>query len=115
MMPPTVSPLTLEMHYSKHYLTYTNNLNDAIVGTEYENQSIEDILSKLDPNDIELRNNAGGYYNHTLYWKSMAPNAGGVPTDTIAAVINRDFGSYNNFVASFKTEAKSSLVLLGFG
>jgi Fe-Mn family superoxide dismutase len=45
---PTVSPLTLEMHYSKHYLTYTNNLNDAIVGTEYENQSIEDILSKLD-------------------------------------------------------------------
>jgi superoxide dismutase len=46
---------TLEMHYSKHYLTYTNNLNDAIVGTEYENQSIEDILSKLDPIDIELR------------------------------------------------------------
>jgi Fe-Mn family superoxide dismutase len=45
----------------------------------------------------------------------MAPNAGGVPTDTIAAVINRDFGSYNNFVASFKTEATSSLVLLGFG
>jgi Fe-Mn family superoxide dismutase len=66
---PTVSPLTLEMHYSKHYLTYTNNLNDAIVGTEYENQSIEDILSKLDPN-IELRNNAGGYYNH-LYIGSL--------------------------------------------
>jgi Fe-Mn family superoxide dismutase len=102
---PTVSPLTLEMHYSKHYLTYTNNLNDAIVGTEYENQSIEDILSKVDPNDTELRNNAGGYYNHTLYWRCMAPNAGGVPTDTVAAVINRDFGSYNNFVASFKSEA----------
>lgn len=102
---PTVSPLTLEMHYSKHYLTYTNNLNDAIAGTEYENQSIEDILSKVDPNDTELRNNAGGYYNHTLYWKSMAPNAGGVATDTLAAVINRDFGSYTNFVARFKEEA----------
>jgi Fe-Mn family superoxide dismutase len=45
----------------------------------------------------------------------MAPNAGGVPTDTIAAVINRDFGSYNNFVASFKQKQQSSLVLLGFG
>jgi Fe-Mn family superoxide dismutase len=102
---PTVSPLTLEMHYSKHYLTYTNNLNEAISGTEYENQSIEDILSKVDPNDTELRNNAGGYYNHSLYWKSMAPNTGGVPTDTLAAVINRDFGSYDNFVATFKGEA----------
>ena len=86
---PTVSPLTLEMHYSKHYLTYTNNLNQAIAGTEYENQSIEDILAKVDPNDTELRNNAGGYYNHSLYWKSMAPNTGGIPTDTLAAVIKR--------------------------
>lgn len=102
---PAVSPLTLEMHYSKHYLTYTNNLNDAIAGTEYENQSIEDILSKLNPNDTELRNNAGGYYNHTLYWKSMAPNAGGIPADTLAGVMDRDFGSYTNFVATFKEEA----------
>lgn len=102
---PTVSPLTLEMHYSKHYLTYTNNLNEAIAGTEYENQSIEDILSKVDPNDTELRNNAGGYYNHTLYWRTMAPNAGGVPSDTLAAAITRDFGSYDNFVNTFKAEA----------
>ena len=102
---PTVSPLTLEMHYSKHYLTYTNNLNQAIAGTEYENQSIEDILAKVDPNDTELRNNAGGYYNHSLYWKSMAPNTGGTPTDTLAAVITRDFGSYTNFVTTFKGEA----------
>jgi Fe-Mn family superoxide dismutase len=102
---PTVSPLTLEMHYSKHYLTYTNNLNEAIAGTEYENQSIENILSKLDLNDTELRNNAGGYYNHTIYWNSMAPNAGGAPKDTIAAVIKRDFGSYDEFVSAFKKEA----------
>jgi Fe-Mn family superoxide dismutase len=67
------------MHYSKHYLTYTNNLNNAIAGTEYENQSIENILSKLDLNNSDLRNNAGGYYNHSLYWKSMAPNTGGKP------------------------------------
>jgi Fe-Mn family superoxide dismutase len=102
---PTVSPLTLQMHYSKHYLTYTNNLNNAIAGTEYENQSIDDILSHLDPNDTDLKNNAGGYYNHSLYWKSMAPNTGGAPTDSLASVITRDFGSYKNFVTSFKTEA----------
>jgi Fe-Mn family superoxide dismutase len=102
---PTVSPLTLQMHYSKHYLTYTNNLNTAIAGTEYENQSIEDILSHLDPNNADLRNNAGGYYNHSLYWKSMAPNTGGVPKDTLASVITRDFGSYENFKAAFKSEA----------
>lgn len=102
---PTVSPLTLQMHYSKHYLTYTNNLNTAIAGTEFENQSIEDILSNLDLNNSDIRNNAGGYYNHSLYWKSMAPNAGGAPTDTLASVIKRDFGSYENFVTTFKAEA----------
>ncbi|HTG67177.1 MAG TPA: superoxide dismutase [Flavobacterium sp.] len=102
---PAISPLTLEMHYSKHYLTYTNNLNKAIAGTEYENMSIEDILTKMDVNDTELRNNAGGFYNHSLYWKSMAPNAGGTPKDSIAAVIDRDFGSFDNFKAAFKNEA----------
>lgn len=102
---PTVSPLTLEVHYSKHYLSYTNNLNEAIAGTEYENMSIEEILAKLDVNDMELRNNAGGFYNHSLYWKSMAPNAGGNPKDTIAAAINRDFGSFKDFKTAFTQEA----------
>ncbi|MCG9790983.1 superoxide dismutase [Flavobacterium algicola] len=102
---PTVSPLTLETHYSKHYLTYTNNFNRAVAGTGLENLSIEEVLSKLDTNNAELRNNAGGFYNHGMYWKSMAPNAGGAPTDTIASVINRDFGSYANFKTAFKSEA----------
>ncbi|WP_413997751.1 superoxide dismutase [Flavobacterium sp. W1B] len=102
---PAISPLTMEMHYSKHYLTYTNNLNNAVAGTEFENETIENILAKLDLNNADLRNNAGGYYNHTLYWQSMAPNAGGAPKDTLATAIKRDFGSYENFVSAFKTEA----------
>jgi Fe-Mn family superoxide dismutase len=102
---PAISALNLEAHYSKHYLTYTNNLNAAIAGTEYENMSIENILAKLDINDTELRNNAGAYYNHSLYWKSMGPNAGGNPKDSIAAVIDRDFGSYSEFKNAFKEEA----------
>ena len=102
---PSLSPLTLEVHYSKHYLSYTNNLNKAIAGTEYENMSIENILAKLDVNDTELRNNAGGFYNHSLYWKSIGPKGGGTPKDTIASVIDRDFGSFNDFKNAFIQEA----------
>lgn len=102
---PSISSTTLEMHYSKHYLTYTNNLNKAVVGTPLENLTIEEVLAQLDPNDAALRNNAGGFYNHSLYWKCMAPKAGGEPTNALAEAINRDFGSFENFTSLFKDEA----------
>ena len=103
---PEIDPMTLEMHYSKHYLTYTNNLNKAIAGTEQEQASIEDILKKLDLNNTELRNNAGGYYNHSLYWEIMAPKSGGKPTDTLATTIDRDFGSFEAFKKAFSDAAE---------
>lgn len=102
---PSISSTTLEMHYSKHYLTYTNNLNRAVLGTPLENLTIEEILAQLDPNDAALRNNAGGFYNHSLYWKCMAPKSGGEPTNTLAEAITRDFGSFDNFTSLFKDEA----------
>lgn len=98
---PNISAAALEMHYSKHYLTYTNNLNKAIVGTLFEKLTIEEILATLDPNDANIRNNAGGFYNHTLYWKCMAPKAGGEPTAALAEAIVKDFGSYGNFKSTF--------------
>src|SRR6187431_895768 len=79
---PDLSALTLESHY-KNYLYYTNNLNKAVVGTDKENLSIENILIKLDINDIALRNNSGGYYNHSLYFKTIGPKAGKEPIDTL--------------------------------
>lgn len=102
---PSLSSTTLEVHYSRHYLTYTNNLNKAILGTPLENLTIEEVLTQLDPNDAVLRNNAGGYYNHSLYWKCMAAKAGGEPSGALAEAIIKDFGSYGNFISMFKTEA----------
>ncbi|AWG26816.1 superoxide dismutase [Flavobacterium kingsejongi] len=94
---PNIDAKTMEIHYSKHYLKYTNELNKAITGTELEKQSIEDILGKLDLENKAVRNNAGGYYNHTLYWEIMGPKAGGEPKGALAEAINKDFGSFEAF------------------
>jgi Fe-Mn family superoxide dismutase len=99
---PQIGALTMEMHYSKHYLTYTNNLNKAIAAdATLIDLSIEEILAKLNMDNAELRNNAGGYYNHGFYWASIAPKAGGLPKDNLAAMIDRDFGSFEMFKSQF--------------
>ena len=104
---PSIDILTMEAHYSKHYLTYTNNLNKLVAADpNMVDLSIEDILKKLDMNNADLRNNAGGYYNHSLFWESMAPKAGGQPKDTLAVVINRDFGSFEVFKNQFEDAAE---------
>ena len=104
---PNIGALTMEMHYSKHYLTYTNNLNKAVATDEtLKDLTIEDILSKLNMDNLELRNNAGGYYNHELFWGSMGPKAGGQPKDTLATVIDRDFGSFEVFKTQFTDAAE---------
>jgi Fe-Mn family superoxide dismutase len=102
---PEIRSLTLETHYSKHYLSYTNNLNKEILSTEYENMSIEDILKKLDLNNAKLRQNAGGYYNHTLYFNILTPKQL-TPKDTLASTIDKEFGSFTNLTNQFKGQAE---------
>ena len=102
---PNITALTMETHYSKHYLTYANNLNKAIAGTPLENLTIEEVLAKLDPSVPEIKNNAGGYYNHSLYFKCMGPKSEGQPKDTLAAAITKNFGSFDEFTSAFKDEA----------
>jgi len=102
---PNISAVTMETHYSKHYLTYTNNLNKAVVGTEFEKLTIEEILPKLGAENMVLRNNAGGYYNHGFFWDSMTPKADGQPKDTLALAIAADFGSFDNFRSQFEDAA----------
>ncbi len=102
---PSIDAYTMETHYSKHYLTYTNNLNKAVAGTEFEKMTIEELLKKATTEDMVLRNNAGGYYNHNLFWESMGPKAGGQPKDTLALAIAADFGSFDNFRTQFEAAA----------
>jgi superoxide dismutase, Fe-Mn family len=97
---PTIDAKTMEIHYSKHYLAYTNNLNKAIAGTKMEKMGIEEILNQLDPENKAVRNNAGGYYNHGFYWEIMGPGKGGEPKGALADAIVKDFGSF----AAFKTQ-----------
>jgi Fe-Mn family superoxide dismutase len=101
---PAIRTLTMETHYSKHYLTYTNTLNKEILNTEFENMSIEDILKKLDLNNAKLRQNAGGYYNHTMYFNLLTPKEI-TPKDTLAGSINKEFGSFSNLTNQFKGQA----------
>ena len=102
---PAIDALTLETLYSRFYLNYTNNLNSIINGTEQENSSIEDILKKIDLNNPDLRNNAGGYFNETLFFSTISPKSGGVPKDTLAGAINKEFESFENFKVKFSDVA----------
>ena len=102
---PHMDAMTMELHYSKHYLTYTNNFNRALAGTPQETLTIEEILRQAVPENAALRNNAGGYFNHGMFWQSMAANAGGVPKDSIGSAITADFGSFEEFKTQFEDAA----------
>jgi len=102
---PNFDALTMEIHYSKQYLNYTNNLNKLVKGTEKEALTIEEILKKLDVSNTELKNNAGGYYNHSLYFDIIGGKSGGKPKDSLAIKINKDFGSFDIFKNQFTDAA----------
>lgn len=91
----SIDAQTMEIHFSKHYLAYTNNLNKAIEGTELANKTIEEILENLDLKNSAVRNNGGGFYNHSLYFTTISPNGGGEPTGKLATEINKEFGSFD--------------------
>ena len=101
---PHIDARTMEIHHSKHHQGYTNNLNNAIAGTDMEGKSIEEICATPGLSGA-VRNNGGGYYNHCLFWNIMSPNGGGNPTGELANAIDSTFGSFDNFKAEFSTAA----------
>ncbi len=93
---PHIDARTMEIHYSKHYLGYTNKLNKALVDAKITPSSIEQLIKTLDVSNTTLRNNAGGYYNHNLFWKNISPKGGGEPVGILAEAIIKEFGSFSN-------------------
>ena len=102
---PHVDTKTMQIHHGKHHAGYTNNLNNAIKGTGLETMSIETILAELDLNNTAVRNNGGGFFNHSLFWNVMSPNGGGTPSGDLASAINNSFGSFDEFKSTFSKAA----------
>ena len=104
---PHIDARTMEIHHGKHHQGYTNNLNGAIEGTDLEGKSVEEILANLDMNNGAVRNNGGGFYNHSLFWEVMSPNGGGEPSGELADTINAAFGNFEEFKNQFSNAAKT--------
>ena len=102
---PHIDARTMEIHHTKHHNGYTTKLNGAIEGTDLEGKSIETILGGLDMNNGAVRNNGGGFYNHSLFWNVLSPNGGGTPNGEVADAINSAFGSFEEFKNKFSSAA----------
>lgn len=100
---PFIDEATMNIHYNKHYLGYLNKLNELVSSR----RSIKDLIINIDEYSTEIRNNAGGYYNHSLFWNMLRPNGGiSNPPYTVRYIIDRDFGNYENFKKRIKDAAK---------
>lgn len=101
---PHIDQQTMQIHHGKHHAGYTNKLNAAIEGTDLAGKSIEDILANVGDN-AAVRNNGGGYYNHSLFWEVMSLNGGGTPSGELADAINAAYGSFDGFKEAFSAAA----------
>ncbi len=104
---PQIDAMTMEIHHGRHHKAYVDNLNKALAGNAtLEARSLEALLADLasvpDAIRTAVRNNGGGHWNHTFFWKIMAPNAGGAPTGTLADAVKAAFGSFDEFKAKFE-------------
>lgn len=108
---PHIDSKTMEIHHSKHHQTYINNINAGIAGTEWEDLSVESLISKFNEVPQQLKqnviNNAGGHANHSLFWTVMSPDGGGHPEAEIAKAIEHELGGFEAFKDTFTQAALS--------
>ncbi|QNR20474.1 superoxide dismutase [Exiguobacterium sp. Helios] len=113
---PHIDARTMEIHHSKHHNTYVTNVNAALEGSEHEGKSLEELLQNLDslPANIQtaVRNNGGGHWNHSFFWKLLKKNDGAAPTGELASAIDESFGSFDAFKDEF---AKAATTRFGSG
>ncbi len=101
---PNIDAKTMEIHHGKHHNGYVTNLNNAIAGTDLEGKSLKELL-KVAGSNTAVRNNGGGHYNHSLFWKILSPDGGGAPTGELATAIDAKFGSFDSFKETFNKAA----------
>jgi superoxide dismutase, Fe-Mn family len=103
---PHIDEATMRVHHDKHHQAYVDKANAALEGTEWADADVEDVLQSLGdlPADKQgpVRNNAGGHYNHSLFWQMMSPDGGGEPSGELGAAIESAFGSFDAFKEEFK-------------
>jgi len=104
---PHLDARTMEIHHTKHHNGYTTKLNKAIDGTDLAGKSIEAILENVSKHSTAVRNNGGGFYNHSLFWSVMSPNGGGKPSGDLANAIAEDLGGFDAFKDQFAAAAGS--------
>ena len=103
---PTIDEETMHLHHDKHHQAYVNAANGLLEGTEWADKPVEEVLKNLGslPSDKQtgVRNQAGGHYNHSLFWEWMSPDGGGSPDGDLGSAIDSAFGSFDDFKAQFK-------------
>jgi Fe-Mn family superoxide dismutase len=108
---PHFDAKTMEIHHSKHHASYIANLNSAIEGTELESKSLSTLLTSIKSlptaKQAVVRNNAGGHYNHTLFWTILSPKSSLKPSGALLKAITSNFGSFDAFKTQFETAAKT--------
>ena len=104
---PYIDARTMEIHHSKHHQGYTNKLNSALESADLAFDSIEDLLAKIDMKNMALRNNAGGFYNHKLFWEIMTPGSSSEMSPELNDAIEKSFGTFQEFKSQFSSAAAS--------
>ena len=104
---PHIDSRTMEIHHSKHHQGYTNKLNSALENADLSFDSIEDLLSKVDMKNMALRNNAGGFYNHKLFWEIMTPSSSSEMSPELKHAFEESFGTFQEFKKQFSSAAAS--------
>ena len=104
---PYIDAKTMEIHHSKHHQGYTNKLNSALESADLAFDSIEDLLAKIDMKNMGLRNNAGGFYNHNLFWEIMTPSSSSEMSPELEDAIEKSFGNFHEFKSQFSNAAAS--------
>ena len=106
---PHIDKMTMEIHHTKHHQAYVNNLNKALMelGKKDSHGSLEEICKTASTFNTAVSNNAGGHFNHSMFWKLMKPTGGGNPSGTLGDAINSSFTSFDNFKTAFSDRAKS--------